>query len=141
MTAPVDAQQLLAETMEVIKNAYETARQLEGTELAAELMTARENLMSLREAFADLDAAKQKLRARVETLEASLVAKPDLVRHKGVYWVRGDAEPWCPQCWEKDHVALHLNRTDLLAGRLCVCSRCNYNVNLDHTYPPREWEE
>jgi hypothetical protein len=133
--------ELIAALLELLDKAIDVASKLEGSELGTDLQTVRDKLGDLREAVVELREENVELRERVRTLEASFGKREELVRHKGVYWVRRDPDPWCPVCWEKDQAALHLNRTDLLAGRLCQCPKCGYNVNLDNAYPPREWQE
>ncbi|OGR12554.1 MAG: hypothetical protein A2341_12610 [Deltaproteobacteria bacterium RIFOXYB12_FULL_58_9] len=133
--------EIIASSLELIKKLEGVAGEVDNAELIDGLASLREQVQRLREEVLDLSEKDLELRKRVETLESSLVMKPDLVRHKGVYWIKGDSEPWCPVCWDKDQTALHLNRTDLMAGRLCACPQCGYNVNLDNTYPPREWSE
>jgi hypothetical protein len=133
--------ELIAASLELVDRAHDAAKELEGSELGADLVAVKLKLGELREAVLALREENADLHERVRTLEVSFTKRHELVRHKGVFWERGDPDPWCPVCWEKDQAALHLNRTDLLAGRLCQCPRCNYNVNLDNAYPPREWED
>ena len=129
--------ELIAASLEIID---EVAGQLDG-DAAEQLGAARDKLRDLRDAVVTLREENAELRERVRTLEASFGKREELVRHKGVYWVRGDPDPWCPVCWEKDQRSLHLARTDILAGRLCQCPHCGYNANLDNVYPPREWQD
>ncbi len=141
MAGAGNPRELLAQLGEQLKQLADQAKQANAQasiELAGQ---ARATLADLREAVLEQREEHEALRQRVATLEEAARVRPTLVRHKGVYWLRGDSEPWCPTCWEKDQVALHLNRTDLLAGRLCACPRCNYNVNLDNTSPPKDWLE
>jgi hypothetical protein len=139
--AEVNPRQLITTSLELVGKLNEEAKKLGVAELADDLGTLKGNLQDLREAVLELRESNDALRERVKTLEDAARVRPNLVRHKGVYWVKDDPEPWCPMCWEKDQIALHINRTDLMAGRLCACPRCGYNVNLDNTAPPKEWTE
>lgn len=129
--------ELIAASLKILD---EVGEKLEG-DAADSVRKARDKLNELREAVLALREENMELRERVTTLEASFGKQEELERHKGVYWVRGDPDPWCPVCWEKDQRALHLARTDILAGRLCQCPVCGYNANLDNVYPPREWQD
>lgn len=136
-----DLKQAIAEAVDLIREAQDIAKALEQTELVAKLMDARERLGTLREALLEVREQSATLEDRVTELEHSLELKPSLVRHGGIYWAKDDPDPWCPNCWERDHKAIHLSRTDLMAGRLCSCAICQYSVNLDHTQPPKTWPE
>jgi len=96
------------------------------------LMLAREGLQDVREGFASIQG-------ELVALRESLQMKAELVRHQGVYWTRGDPDPWCPHCWEHEQRAVHMNPTAVLAGRLCECKRCSYSVNIDNVAPPKKW--
>lgn len=136
-----EAGQVIGEAVQLIKEAQEIAKRLERNDLAEKLMDARERLGTLREALFGMREQSAVLEERVKELERSLQLKPSLVRHMGAYWAKDDPDPWCPSCWEKEHNAIHLSRTDLMAGRLCSCSVCQYSVNLDTTRPPKSWPD
>jgi len=57
-----------------------------------------------------LDLAREKRRAeeKVEELERTLRFKQDLVFDEPYFWLKGDATPYCPGCWENGHKAVHL---------------------------------
>ena len=117
------------------------AKEEANSSLADGLMGVRENLQDIREAMTALEEEKAQSLQRIRELEESLKLKAVLVRHQGVYWSKGDSDPWCPNCWENEQRAVHMNPTAVLAGRLCVCQRCDYNVNLDNVSPPKQWPE
>lgn len=127
-----DVQSALNRSVEIVKAAYKTCKDREGQqELAEQLMELRESLQVIREAVTELTEERQALKDRVASLEASLVLKAELIRHAGVYWKRDDPEPWCPNCWENHQRAVHLNKSNVLAGRLMECSVCHFDVNMD----------
>jgi hypothetical protein len=133
--------ELIATVLQLVDKAQDNASQLDGSDLGSQLASIRAKLQDLRDAITNLREENADLRDRLLSVDGAARRREDLVRHKGVYWLREDPDPWCPICWEKDQVTLHMARTDLLAGRLCQCPRCGYNVNLDNVYPPREWQE
>lgn len=141
MTNPINPKKLLSDTVELIKAAQKDAKEEEFDGLKAKLMELRESVGTIREYVLELREEKVAIEERLKEVTDSLAFVPKLVRHKGVFWQQHDPDPWCPQCWEIDHVAVHLNRSDLMAGRLCSCKRCEYAVSLDHTAPPEEWPE
>ncbi|MEE8410580.1 MAG: hypothetical protein V3T05_13340, partial [Myxococcota bacterium] len=116
-------------------------KELDADGLKSKLMDLRENVGTIREYVLELREQKVALEERLKAVTESLALEPKLLRHKGVFWLEDDPDPWCPQCWEIDHIAVHLNRSHLMAGRLCSCKRCEYAVSLDHTSPPEEWPE
>ena len=133
-------EELLSRSVELIKSAYKQSKKQEANdEITAALMEVRENLQVVRESFAELKEAKTDLAARVADLEKSFASKHELVRHMGIYWKKGDPDPWCPNCWENQQRATHMNPTAVLAGRLRVCGVCNFDVNLDNVRPPAKW--
>jgi hypothetical protein len=136
-----DVKQVIGDTVALIKEAQEIAKGLEQADLATKLMDAREHLGTLREALLEERDKSTAQEQRIRDLERSLELQPRLLRHMGVYWAQDDPDPWCPTCWERDHRAIHLSRTDLMAGRLCSCTVCQYSVNLDNTRPPKTWPE
>lgn len=136
-----ELKEVVAEAVELIRGAQDAARELGNEDLNAKLMEARERLGTVREALLEAREESAALEERVKTLERSFELKPTLVRNKGCYWVKADPDPWCPVCWERDQKALHLNRSDLMAGRLCSCPVCQFSANLDTTSPPKVWPD
>ena len=134
-----DTKQLLAQTLEATKAAYDAAKQAEESELCQRLMGVREDLQNLRELVSQEADEKARLEEKISSLEKSLALKAALVRHMGVYWAQGDSDPWCPNCWEHEQRAVHMNPTAVLAGRICACQRCDYSINLDNVSPPKNW--
>jgi len=133
-------EELLSRSVELVKSAYKLSKKQEANdEITAALLEVRENLQVIRESFADLKEARADLAGRVTELEASFATKHELVRNMGVYWKKGDPDPWCPNCWENVQRGSHMNPTAVLAGRLGVCTVCNYDVNLDNVRPPAKW--
>ncbi len=133
--------ELIAETLELVKKGNEIAKQAENTALTEAMMTARENLQFLREKLADLQDERKELEAQLEELKKTLSQRGKMVRSSGVYFVKGDADPWCPKCWEAEQKALHLNPSGLMGGRLVRCTRCDYSINLDNVTPPKKWPD
>ena len=102
-------------------------------------LTARENLQALREMLADMADERAELDRKLQQVAQSADLAEKMTRSSGVYWVREDNDPWCPNCWEADHKAIHLNPSGLMGGRLVSCSRCEYSINLDNVSPPKKW--
>ena len=139
MAATGDPSKLAGEAIELIKAAHDSVKDAGLTQAADKLMDIREKLGSVRESVLVVREDNLALLERIKTLEGSLHIRATLVRNKGVYWAEDDPDPWCPNCWEHQQRAVHLNRSDLMAGRLCTCVTCQYSVNLDHTAPPKDW--
>jgi len=137
----MDREQVIKSLLQDLKDAQSFCKDQDNSQLAGRLLDARENLQSLREEIATLDDERSKQSERIDELVRSMRLTPELVRHMGVYWVKGDSDPWCPHCWEHEQRAVHLNPTDILAGRLCVCKRCEHSINLDNATPPKEWRD
>ncbi len=134
------AEELLSRSVDLVKDAYkESKKNPDNAEITNALMDLREHLQVIREGFSDLKEENLGLRGRVAELEAGGEMRAKLVRHAGVYWAKGDSDPWCPNCWENEQCATHLNPSAVLAGRLGVCARCNYDVVLDNVAPPDKW--
>lgn len=133
-------EELLSRSVELVKDAYKESKKDPGNaEITEALMALREHLQVVREAFLELRDENANLGQRIRDLERGSEMRANLVRHMGVYWAKGDPDPWCPNCWENEQRATHMNPTAVLAGRLRSCPRCNYDVNVDSIRPPEKW--
>lgn len=136
-----DLQALLSEAQNQVKQAYDACKAEQSGDALGALLEARERLASMQEALLAWQKQRQEREREMEQLRDSVRLAPQLVRHHGVYWRKGDPDPWCPYCWEHDQIAVHLNPTDVLAGRLLSCQRCSYSVNQDFVAPPKKWPQ
>lgn len=127
-----DLKDQVRELQRRLRSAHEAAKDASADAVSELLLQARENLQDIAEGIGALQDEQR-------ALKQSLELKPQLVPHKGVYWKRDDPDPWCARCWEVDHRAVHLGRSDVLAGRLLTCPRCGASVNLDFVSPPKRW--
>lgn len=126
--------ELISKVQSTVKRAYASAKEAEHKELTEELLQARERLQDAQDRVAALEK-------EAADLHDSLKLKGELIRKDGVYWKKDDSDPWCARCWEVNHVGVHLSPSDVLAGRLLSCLRCDASVNLDFVKAPTDWPE
>ena len=135
------ARKLIAETVELLKQCSAAAKDLKHAGLTESLINSRENLQTLREMLAGIAEENAELGRKLQEITQAADQVGKMVRSSGVYWVKGDNDPWCPNCWESDRKAMHLNPSGLMGGRLVRCSRCEYSINLDNVSPPTKWPD
>jgi len=69
---------------------------------------AQEKIMELRGACLELEDENQTLKRRIKELENSLRFKEVLAFKAPFYFAPNDPQPYCPRCWEKDSIAIHV---------------------------------
>jgi hypothetical protein len=65
-------------------------------------------ILDLENQVLDLARAKRRGEETIEELERTLKFKGELVFREPFYLLQGDTTPFCPNCWEKDHRAIHV---------------------------------
>jgi len=86
---------------------------------------AQEKIMELRESYIELQEANLLLRQENQKLKESLELKAELVFKSPYYFAEGDDVPFCPRCWEKDRVAIHVPTVKFdRVGRYRECPEC-----------------
>lgn len=63
-------------------------------------------ILNLENEVLDLSRDKRRAEERVEELERTL--KEQVTFDEPYFWLKGDATPYCPGCWENGHKAVHL---------------------------------
>jgi hypothetical protein len=69
---------------------------------------AQEKIMELREACMTLENEVHTLKKTVRDLEEALRFKEALSFQPPFYFMKDDAHPFCPRCWEKDRRGIHI---------------------------------
>src|SRR5579862_1756398 len=90
--------------MGVVENMKEMAdliKKLGDIELNRKILTLETEVL-------DLTRDKRRLEEKVEELEKTMKLKKDLYFSEPFYWVKGDATPYCPSCWEAKASAVHV---------------------------------
>jgi hypothetical protein len=65
-------------------------------------------ILTLENEVTDLARAKRRGEEKIEELERTLKFKGALAFRETFYWLADDAVPFCPNCWEKEHKAIHV---------------------------------
>ena len=81
----------------------------------------QEKIMQLREEALQLEEDKQRLTKENAELREKLEWKQKLRRSRALYWCEGDDTPFCPYCWERSKLAIHLSNYH---GNYCKCMEC-----------------
>ena len=95
---------------------------------------AQEKIMQLREAAMELQEENLSLREKMALLEAEVNKSKDVRFIGGVYFLSGDAIPFCQVCYDKDQKLIHLQdgRHFKVQWRCPVCSYFFGNDYRDH---------
>jgi len=98
------------------------------SDIAKQVLTIedREKIMALREAVLQLQAENLTLKSEKTELEAKLKVAAELTFKDQFYWKEGDATPFCPRCWDKDRLAIHVS-PEAVKGfqKLRTCPECS----------------
>ena len=88
-------------------------------------LEAQERVMELREAAISLQDENHSILERVKQLEDALRFKEGLRFSAPFYFKEGDEHPFCPRCWEKDKLGIHLG-PQTIKGRMYIrtCPDC-----------------
>lgn len=74
----------------------------------------------------ELTQQNRLLQGQIEELEKALELKEKMRWKKPFYFMEGDSDPYCPQCWEADGLAIHLKDIGRVhAGHRWDCPKCN----------------
>jgi hypothetical protein len=92
---------------------------------------AQEKIMTLREACVALQDENHAMRDKQKVLEEALRFKEALEYRSPFYYVKDDATPFCPRCWEKDKTAIHLSPERIVhAVRVRPCPECKFEYKV-----------
>jgi hypothetical protein len=72
-------------------------------------LEAQEKIMQLREAALELQEENLNLKNEKTDLENKLKITGELQFVNQFYWRPNDLTPFCPRCWEKDRVTIHIS--------------------------------
>lgn len=122
-----------------IKTATDIAKTIKGADLSLEKAEAKLKMAELISALADakIQAAEiqdllQQKDEKIKNLEKSLESKSKMIFQKGRYYEVDESnspieEPYCSNCWEGNHKAIHLNDF----GGIYICPACHSKSLLD----------
>jgi hypothetical protein len=82
-------------------------------------------IVELEGEIVDLTRAKRDAEAEIERLRYTLKTKEQMSFKKPFYYMVNDPVPYCPKCWEVNHVAVHMDGPiDVMAGPRYDCHNC-----------------
>jgi hypothetical protein len=83
-------------------------------------------IIGLESEIIELKKDNRRLTGQVAQLQTSLKNKDRMEFHEPFYFLKGDDVPFCPRCWERDELALHMvSDSELsLSGRGYTCTTC-----------------
>jgi hypothetical protein len=102
------------------KRAYDLAKKGMTVEFQEEIMELREEALELQEENLRLKQENRELKEEFEW-------KKKLHRKKSLYWVDDDDTPFCPYCWERNGLAIHLTvypPQGVYTRTECTCQEC-----------------
>jgi len=109
--------------IETTKAAYELAKKGMTIEFQEKLMQLREQALELQEENLKIKKESKKLKEKIELQEKVKFKRK-------VYFHDGDEVPFCPYCFEKSNLLIHLSGPEILAGErvplgiMYVCQEC-----------------
>lgn len=87
--------------VENIKDAADLAKKVGDIELYRKIVELEGEVI-------ELTREKRQGEHKIEELEQKLSLRSKMTRKTPFYFQEGDSDPFCPRCFEKDHVAVHL---------------------------------
>ncbi len=109
----------MASLIDTTKTVYDLAKKGMSIELQQKIMQLREEALELQEENLKLKTENLKLKKK-EELQEKVKFK------RKVYYREGDEVPFCPYCYEKHQLLIHLNRRgeDEKGGQFHDCQEC-----------------
>jgi hypothetical protein len=96
-------------------------------------------IVKLEGAIIELTREKMKLEEQNADLQKLLNAKQEMKFNKPFYYQENDPHPFCPQCWEADKKAVHLDGPqEVVAGPRYDCPSCR-NTFIHPRRDPRSY--
>lgn len=105
--------------VDTAKTAYDLAKKGMTVEFQEKIMQLREEALELQEENLRLRKENWELKERIELREK-------VHYRRKVYWCDGDEVPFCPYCYEKSGLLVHLNELDRTGEYLShICLECH----------------
>ena len=82
----------------------------------------------------ELTRDNHELERKVDDLSKKLSMAATLIWHSGYYWRENDQFPFCPRCWEKEHIAVHLVGSGKIVNPWS-CPNCKSNFTAHAQHP------
>jgi hypothetical protein len=91
-------------------------------------------MVGLQGQIVDLQTENLELKQKVKELEERFEVAKQMRRVGHLYYGEKDIDPYCPHCWEMNHVAIHL--LPHMGKSSYLCSNCkNHIPNPDYKSP------
>lgn len=92
-------------------------------------------IIDSRAALVDAQEETQRLRDELNTLQKTSRLSRDLTFDGHVYWLKGDGPPYCPLCWDRDQMLVHLRNieTKMHSGVRKTDYHCKIHVQSYYT--------
>ena len=87
--------------VESVKDVAELVKKFNDIELNRRILTLENEVL-------DLSRDRRRMEEKVEELERALQFKGELEFKEPFFWLKGDAVPFCPSCWEDKTKAVHI---------------------------------
>lgn len=98
---------------------------------------AQEKIMELREAMLSIHEENIQLKNKLAKLEEQLRMSSEMQFKKPFYFKSGDDQPFCPLCWEKDKMPIHLiGPYGAAGGTYYKCNHCKTSYKIKGGGPP-----
>jgi len=99
-------------------------------------LEAQEKIMEYRETILALQEENISLKQKLKDLEEKLNTSVKLVFKDSLYYTENDSIPFCPHCWERDKLAIHLKGPDAVEGyKVWDCPKCKENFPIGKKPP------
>lgn len=109
-----------------VKQLADLAKKVGQMELYQRLVDLQATVVEREAENLKLSRANHDLQVRLEGLERQLQFSKSLTFRAPFYYGDGDEVPYCPRCWESDHVAMHLVSMPWSGGTRYDCPKCNW---------------
>jgi hypothetical protein len=131
----------IAAALASIKNATDIVRAIRDVDLSIEKAEAKLKIAALMESLAEakiqIVEVQEIIRekdSKIAELERAFEIKSKLVRSGDAYYEvneedKPSGDPFCPNCWEVNHKAIHLNSRFPPIDKFCPACKTSYDKN------------
>lgn len=108
------------------KQVAELAKRVGQMELYRQLVDLQGEIVKNEGEIVRLSRENHELKVKLEGFERQLQFSKSLTFRAPFHYADGDDVPYCPRCWESDHLAMHLVSMPWSGGTRYDCPKCNW---------------
>jgi hypothetical protein len=123
-----DMLSLLAPAVSTASGIYELIKTIHNPELSKKMAELNRQLAEAMNDGANLMNENRELKAQIQRLMDD--TQHPLTRRNRLYYADGDADPFCPRCYEVERIRVHLTIPLMAAVNPLKCPNCKQRFHL-----------